>query len=67
MKRKHGLICGRMQPLHQGHFLLIKRALNECDIVTLALGSAQEQRTVKNFFSASERMKMVWNLFSEEM
>ena len=54
-----GLIIGRFQPVHRGHVEAIRKALKECEKVTIAIGSAQEKRTERNPFSAKERKKMI--------
>lgn len=60
---KHGLICGRFQPLHFGHVNLIQRALKECGIVTVCVGSAQDEINERNPFSYFERYQMIRNAF----
>jgi len=37
-----GLIIMRGQPLHDGHCLLIYKALRETSVLTIVLGSTQE-------------------------
>ncbi len=53
------LFVGRFQPFHLGHLHAIKLGLEENERLELAIGSAQESRTLKNPFSASERREMV--------
>ena len=60
---KHGLICARLQPFHNGHLYLINKALKECGYVTVAIGSAQEKETERNPFSFEQRKEMLTNIF----
>jgi bifunctional NMN adenylyltransferase/nudix hydrolase len=56
-KRKYDLavFIGRMQPLHNGHVQNINNALEIADNVLVIVGSANQPRTPKNPFTASER------------
>lgn len=63
MKYKHGIAVMRCQPLHIAHARLIQTMLNECEHVTVVLGSIQEHGTIKNPFSFNDRKKMVKNVF----
>ena len=60
MKHKVGLYIGRFQPFHKGHLSIVKRALEECETLVIAIGSAQESRTKKNPFSFEERKLFIW-------
>lgn len=64
---KHGLICGRFQPLHHGHISLIKMAMRECDLLTIAVGSAQDTIDERNPFTYALRSRMIRNIFKEEI
>lgn len=64
--KKIGLAIMRLQPLHDGHKILIKEMINGCDIAIIAIGSAQESKTQKNPFSYEERKKMVFDAFEDE-
>ncbi len=64
MKYKHGLAVARVQPFHRGHERVINRMLSECEHVTVILGSIQEQGTLKNPFSYTQRKKMIKNVYS---
>ena len=57
---------GRFQPFHLAHMLTIKIALENSQNVVLALGSAQDERNIKNPFTAAEREQMILSNFSEE-
>ena len=50
-KDKIGLYIGRFQPFHKGHLNVVEEALNHCDKLIIAIGSAQEFGTEKNPFS----------------
>ena len=60
MKEKIGLYIGRFQPFHKGHLSVVKEAVNHCDTLIIAVGSAQESRTKKNPFSFEERKVFIW-------
>jgi len=64
---KLGIIVGRMQPLHNGHVALIHKALKENEQVLLLLGSVNREVNFNNPFTYDERVKMVRNVFPEEM
>lgn len=55
MKHKYGLYLGRFQPFHDGHEFIVKEALNYCDNLIIAIGSAQEERTKINPLSFMEK------------
>lgn len=50
---------GRMQPVHEGHLQVIKIILEEVDEVIIGIGSAQLSHTVKDPFTAGERVMML--------
>lgn len=56
---------GRFQPFHLAHMQTIKIALQQSQYVILALGSAQDERNIKNPFLAKEREQMILSNFSE--
>jgi len=57
--RKRGLFIGRFQPFHLGHLHAIKTLLNEVDEIIVGVGSAQYSHTLKDPFSAGERILMI--------
>lgn len=63
MKEKIGLYVGRFQPFHQGHRLVVEKALKQCDRLIIAIGSSQEKRTKKNPFSYEERKQLILRTF----
>ncbi|MDP3013170.1 MAG: nicotinamide-nucleotide adenylyltransferase [Candidatus Subteraquimicrobiales bacterium] len=54
-----GLLMGRLQPVHEGHLQVIKIILEEVDEVIIGIGSAQLSHTVKDPFTAGERVMML--------
>lgn len=58
------IYIGRFQPFHVAHMQTVQIALEQSERVILALGSAQEQRNIKNPFSATEREQMILSNFS---
>ena len=59
------VFIGRFQPFHLAHLQTIKIALEQSSNVLLALGSAQNERNIKNPFLATEREQMILSNFSE--
>lgn len=62
----HLVFIGRFQPFHLAHMQTIQIALQHSQGVILALGSAQNERNIKNPFSAQEREQMILSNFSIE-
>lgn len=62
-----GLVIGRFQPFHKGHYSVVEEVLRECDDLIIAIGSAQESHTARNPFTAGERYLMIWSSLSPEM
>lgn len=60
-----GLLVGRMQPVHKGHLQVIKSILEEVDEVIIGIGSAQLSHTLKDPFTAGERVMMLTKALSE--
>ena len=60
-----GLLVGRMQPVHEGHLQVIKSILKEADEVIIGIGSAQLSHTLKDPFTAGERVMMLTKALSE--
>ena len=61
MNIKRALIIGRFQPLHLGHMKVIEEAAREYDEIIIGIGSSQESHTLKNPFTAGERIMMIKN------
>ncbi len=62
---KYSYFIGRYQPLHKGHIKLIKTVLNEGKKVLIALRKTGVNK--ENPYSTSERIKMFWKAFENEM
>ncbi len=60
-----GMLVGRMQPMHKGHLQVIKRILQEVEEVIIVIGSAQLSHTIKDPFTAGERMMMLSKALAE--
>lgn len=59
------LFVGRFQPFHLGHLKAIKEIMKENREIVIAIGSAQEKRTLENPFSANERKRMIEDAMKE--
>ena len=62
-KFKSGLAVMRAQPPHIGHLKLINRMLDECEKITIILGSVQEQGTDRNPYTYIQRKQMIQKIF----
>ena len=60
-----GLLVGRMQPVHDGHLDVIKRILEDVNEVIIGIGSAQLSHTIKDPFTAGERVMMLTKALTE--
>ena len=60
------LYIGRFQPFHNGHLLMVKHAAKRHSNVIIGIGSAQEELTAKNPFSASQRFEMILRCLRSE-
>ncbi len=61
-----GLIVGRFQVFHLGHYDIVSKALDICDKVILFIGSSQESRTSKNPLTFEERRDMIAETFQTD-
>jgi bifunctional NMN adenylyltransferase/nudix hydrolase len=61
-----GLVIGRFQPFHHGHVALVAHALELGRRALVVVGSAGSPRSVKNPFTADERIAMIRQSFSPE-
>ena len=59
------VFIGRFQPFHIAHREVIDIALAQAEQVILVLGSAQDERSIKNPFSIAERQQMILSSFDE--
>jgi len=60
------LLIGRYQPFHNGHLEVVKRILKECDVLVIAVGSAQDSHTRENPFTGGERLSMISEALADE-
>lgn len=58
-EKKDALIIGRFQPFHNGHMQVLRKIFEECDHVTIGIGSAQYSHTTNDPFTAGERYLMI--------
>ena len=56
---KTALAVMRLQPLHEGHRILIERMFGTCERVIIAVGSTQESGTDRNPYSYEARRAMI--------
>ncbi len=52
-------MIGRFQPFHLGHLELVRQVLDENDEIVILMGSSQTNYTLKNPFTAGERVWMI--------
>ena len=52
-------MIGRFQPFHLGHLELVQQILNENEGIIILVGSSQANYTIKNPFTAGERVWMI--------
>jgi nicotinamide-nucleotide adenylyltransferase len=62
---RRGVTIGRFQPFHNGHLVLIKQILEDCDEALVVVGSAQLNYTLANPFTAGERIFMIRKALGE--
>ncbi len=65
MNKVRGILIGRMQPVHNGHMQIIGKILEEVDEIIIGIGSAQLSHSLKNPFTAGERIVMVSQALAE--
>ncbi|SEH12491.1 nicotinamide-nucleotide adenylyltransferase [Natronorubrum sediminis] len=54
-----GFYIGRFQPFHNGHLSMIEQIAEDVDELVLGIGSADDSHTVRNPFTAGERIMMI--------
>lgn len=54
-----GLYVGRFQPFHKGHEKVVDDIAEDVKEVVVAVGSAQKSHTLRNPFTAGERVSMI--------
>lgn len=65
MNPKRGLFLGRFQPYHNGHDAVIRSISSEVNELIIAIGSAQYSHTLKDPFTAGERIMMIIRALSD--
>jgi len=65
MQKKICLAVMRLQPLHEGHKILINEMFRKCNSVIIAIGSVNKKDS-KNPFSYEERKKMLLEAFGNK-
>lgn len=53
------VFIGRFQPFHRAHQGVVEAGLRQAGRVLVLVGSANEPRTLRNPFTAEERMAMI--------
>ncbi|RQH03535.1 nicotinamide-nucleotide adenylyltransferase [Natrarchaeobius oligotrophus] len=54
-----GFYIGRFQPFHNGHRNMVAQIADDVDELILGIGSADDSHTVRNPFTAGERIMMI--------
>lgn len=62
-KYKLGMVCGRFSHIHKGHQLIIEKSLEDCEKTIILVGSAQEEGTLRNPFSADFRINLIKKIY----
>lgn len=60
------VFIGRFQPFHNGHMSVVQQALEKAHNLVIVVGSSFAARSVRNPFTAGERIKMVTDSLSED-
>lgn len=66
MNPRRGLFLGRFQPYHKGHDAVIRRISKEVDELVIAVGSAQYSHTLRDPFTAGERIMMITHMLRDD-
>ena len=65
-KLTHLVFIGRFSPIHIAHLGVIREALTHADKLIICIGSAFSPRTIKNPWTAEERMNMIRSALTPE-
>jgi len=65
-KYKLGMVVGRFQPFHHGHYSIISEALCQCDRVIVLIGSCGHEGTLENPFRYDFRKDLISATFNNE-
>lgn len=60
------VLIGRFQPFHNGHYKLVRYGLARCEILVIALGSANYSKTLHNPWPADQRKAMISACLTED-
>jgi nicotinamide-nucleotide adenylyltransferase len=60
-----GFYIGRFQPFHDGHRAMVEHVVEEVDELVVGIGSADVSHSVRNPFTAGERVMMVTKAIEE--
>jgi len=60
-----GFYIGRFQPFHEGHREMTEYIADQVDEVVVGIGSAGESHTVRNPFTAGERIMMISRILED--
>lgn len=63
----NGLLIGRFQPFHLGHFGALKFALSKVEKLWIGIGSSNQPNQYQNPFSADERKQMILSSIDESI
>ena len=64
--QRRALFLGRFQPYHNGHDAVVRRIADEVDELIIAIGSAQYSHTIRDPFTAGERILMITQMLSDD-
>ena len=67
MRYKTAVFQGRFQPVHFAHIKIIKEALQIAETVIISVGTAKRARTIKNPWTAEERIALIKDALKEEL
>lgn len=54
-----GFFAGRFQPFHKGHLRFVEEVSDDVDELIVGVGSAEASHTIRNPFTAGERISMI--------
>ena len=60
------VFIGRFQPFHRAHQGVVEAGLRQAGRILVLVGSANEPRSLRNPFTAQERMEMIQDAFSRD-
>ena len=64
--KKVGVFLARMQPVHNAHLYLVRKALDENDKVLIVLGSENKVDMLRNPYDISLREEMLRECLADE-